>query len=148
MRIVENPRADLGIQDQFLAVAVRSKPAKKPSPRVTLRLTEDELVRLKKAAAGVSVSSYIRDKLFGRDVSLRKVRRRAPVKNEKCLAKILGKLGQSRIANNLNQIAYEANCGSLLMDEETEREIKLACARIAWIRVKLIEALGLEAKEK
>jgi len=58
-------------------------------------------------------------------------------------------LGNTRIANNLNQIAYEANCGSLLMDEETEKEIKLACAHIAWIRVKLIEALGLrEARAK
>lgn len=115
---------------------------------MTLRLTEDELDRLKKAAAGVSVSSYIRGKLFGKDVSLRKTRRRNPVKNDEALAQVLGKLGQSRIANNLNQIAYEANCGSLLMDEETEQEIKLACARIAWIRVKLIEALGLEVKGK
>ncbi len=148
MRATENPQADIGIQNQFLAVTGKAKPDKKPSPRVTLRLTEDELERLKRAAAGVSVSSYIRDKLFGKDVSLRKTRRRNPVKNEEALAQVLGKLGQSRIANNLNQIAYEANCGSLLMDEETEREIKLACARIAWIRVKLIEALGLEAKGK
>jgi len=59
---------------------------------------------------------------------------------------VLGLLGQTRIANNLNQIAYEANCGSLLMDEETENEIKMACAHIAWIRVKLIEALGLKVK--
>ena len=135
----------MALQDHFLAVSGQSKPDKKPSPRVTLRLTEEELERLKNAAAGVSVSSYIRGKLFGKDVSLRKTRRRVPVKNEEAIAQVLGKLGQSRIANNLNQIAYEANCGSLLMDEETEREIKLACARIAWIRVKLIEALGLEA---
>lgn len=148
MRVTENPQADMGVQDHFLAVRGQSKPDTRPSPRVTLRLTEDELDRLKKAAAGVSISSYIRDKLFGKDVSLRKTRRRNPVKNEEALAQVLGKLGQSRIANNLNQIAFEANCGSLLMDEETEREIKLACARIAWIRVKLIEALGLEVKGK
>ncbi len=69
---------------------------------------------------------------------------RVPVRSEEALAQILAKLGQSRIANNLNQIAYEANCGSLLMDEQTENEIKLACAHIAWIRVKLIDALGLK----
>ena len=62
------------------------------------------------------------------------------------LAQVLGLLGQTRIANNLNQIAYEANCGSLLMDEETENEIRMTCAHIAWIRVKLIEALGLKNK--
>ncbi len=71
-----------------------------------------------------------------------------PIRNQAALAQVLGKLGQTRIANNLNQIAYEANCGSLLMDKETEEEIKLACAQIAWIRVQLIEALGLKAKEQ
>ena len=94
------------------------------------------------------MSSYIRKKLFGRDASLRKTRSRVPVRDQKALAQVLGKLGQTRIANNLNQIAYEANCGSLLMDEETEQEIKLACAQIAWIRVKLIEALGIKVKGK
>lgn len=148
MSVRVNPQADMSIREHFLTARGQSNSDKKPSPRVTLRLTEDELDRLKKAAAGVSISSYIRGKLFGKDVSLRKTRRRNPVKNEKALAQVLGKLGQSRIANNLNQIAYEANCGSLLIDEETEREIKLACARIAWIRVMLIEALGLEAKGK
>jgi hypothetical protein len=48
------------------------------------------------------------------------------------------------MANNLNQIAYEANCGSLLMDQATEDEIKMACASIVWMRVKLIEALGIK----
>lgn len=128
--------------------AFQSSNAKKPAPRVTLRLTEEEYEKLMKAAEGVSLSAYIRKKLFGNDVSLRKTRSRVPVRDQEALAQVLGKLGQSRMANNLNQIAYEANCGSLLMDEETEHEIKLACAHIAWIRVKLIEALGLKAKDK
>lgn len=126
----------------------RRKSAKKKSPRITLRLTEEEHSKLTKAADGVSLSAYIRKKLFGNDVSLRKTRSRVPVRDQEALAQVLGKLGRSRIANNLNQIAYEANCGSLMMDEETELEIKLACAHIAWIRMKLIEALGLKAKSK
>ena len=123
-------------------------PRKKPAPRVTLRLTEEELETLKRAASGVSVSFYVRKQLFGKDVKLRKTRSRVPVKDQQALAQVLGKLGQSRIANNLNQIAYEANCGSLILDEETEDEIKIACAQIAWIRIQLIEALGLKAKGK
>ena len=71
-----------------------------------------------------------------------------PAKDREAIAQILGALGQSRIANNLNQIAYQANCGSLLMDEETDKEIKLACAHIAWMRVKLIGALGLKSGGK
>ncbi len=53
-------------------------------------------------------------------------------------------LGQTRIANNLNQIAYQANCGTLLLDDDTKLQIKETCAYIAFMRVKLIEALGLK----
>ena len=132
----------------FQAVSKPLEAKKKSSPRITLRLTEEEHAKLIKAAEGVSVSSYIRKKLFGKDASLRKTRNRVPVRDQQALAQVLGKLGQTRIANNLNQIAYEANCGSLLMDDETEQEIKLACAQIAWMRVKLIKALGIKVKGK
>ena len=94
----------------------------------------------------MSRSAYIRKCLFGKAAVPRKVRARVPVKDQEALAQVLGLLGQTHFANNLNQIAYEANCGSLLIDEETEKEIKLACAHIAWIRVILIEALGLKSK--
>jgi hypothetical protein len=136
------------INATFQSVSVKRKSARKHSPRVTLRLTEEELARLKRAAEGVSISAYIRKQLFGDQASLRKTRNRVPVKNQKALAQVLGKLGETRIANNLNQIAYEANCGSLLMDQQTEEELKIACAHIAWMRVKLIEALGLKASQE
>lgn len=132
----------------FQSVSIKRKSARKHSPRVTLRVTEEELDRLKRAAEGVSISAYIRKQLFGDQVSLRKTRSRVPVKNQKALAQVLGKLGETRIANNLNQIAYEANCGSLLMDQQTEEELKIACAHIAWMRVKLIEALGLKGSQE
>ena len=127
------------------AVASACQPKKK-APRITLRLTEEELEKLKNLSSGMSLSAYIRKCLFGKNTAPRKVRSRVPVKDQEALAQVLGLLGQTRIANNLNQIAYEANCGSLLIDEETENEIKLACAHIAWIRVKLIEALGIKNK--
>lgn len=133
-----------GFREAFQSASAKPKSKEKTYPRVTLRLTEDELARLKRAAEGVSVSAYIRKQLFGNDVSLRKTRSRTLVKNQEALAQVLGKLGETRIANNLNQIAHEANCGSLLMDQQTEQELKLACAYIAWMRVKLIEALGLK----
>ena len=130
-----------------VASASACKPKKKV-PRITLRLTEEELAKLKKLSSGLSLSGYIRDCLFGKNASPRKVRSRVPVKDQEALAQVLGLLGQTRIANNLNQIAHEANCGSLLMDEYTEIEIKKACAHIAFIRVKLIEALGLKDGSK
>lgn len=138
----------LSLKETFESVSVKRNMARRHSPRVTLRLTEDELARLKRVAEGISVSAYIRKQLFGDLASLRKTRSRVPVKNQKALAQVLGKLGETRIANNLNQIAYEANCGSLLMDQQTEEELKVACAHIAWMRVKLIEALGLKGGQE
>ncbi|MDD9911220.1 MAG: hypothetical protein OXR62_16250 [Ahrensia sp.] len=148
MRVMDQFSASASAKSYVGKPADQIRATKKATPRVTLRLTDEEHAKLIKAAEGVSLSAYIRKKLFGKDVSLRKTRSRVPVRDQQALAQVLGKLGQSRMANNLNQIAYEANCGSLLMDEETEEEIKLACAHIAWIRVKLIEALGLKVKSE
>lgn len=131
-------------QSSFATAAQTRQSDRNVSPRITLRLTEEENAHLRQLSAGTSISSYVRKCIFGQDVAPRKVRERVPVKEEQALAKILGSLGESRIANNLNQITYQANCGLLQMDEATEEEIKMACARIAWIRVKLIEALGLK----
>ena len=146
MRQTDTLKTKIGACQSFKKAAKPSKLSKKkyPSP-VTLRLTEDERVQLEKDADGSSLSAHIRWCVLKKGGA----RKNTPLKDRKALAQVLGLLGQTRIANNLNQIAYEANCGSLLMDEETEKEIKLACAHIAWIRVKLIEALGLrEARDK
>lgn len=134
---------NIGVKCQFENAVAPAK-SKQKYPRITLRLTSDELTQLQHLSSGISVSSYIRKCVFGANVASRKIRSRVPVKNQEALAQILGMLGQSRIANNLNQIAYQANCGSLLLDGATEDEIKMACAYIAFIRVKLIEALGLK----
>lgn len=136
------------IKNTYKTAAAHPIARKKPAPRLTLRVTEDELAQLKKSSIGISLSAYIRKCVFGKNTAPRKVRSRVPVKDQEILAQVLGLLGQTRIANNLNQIAYEANCGSLLMDQETEDEIKLACAHIAFIRVKLIEALGIKNRDK
>ena len=141
-------QTDIRIGQDFVSATKTQVNRKKPAPRITLRLTEEELAKLKNLSSGISLSAYLRKCVFGKDAAPRKVRSRVPVKDQEALAQVLGLLGQTRIANNLNQIAYEANCGSLLMDAETENEIKLACAHIAWIRVKLIEALGLKNGSK
>lgn len=136
------------ITSAYKAASALPVARKKPTPRLTLRVTEDELAKLKTLSSGISLSAYIRKCVFGKDTAPRKVRSRVPVEDQQALAQVLGLLGQTRIANNLNQIAYEANCGSLLMDQETEDEIKLACAHIAFIRVTLIEALGIKNRGK
>ena len=61
------------------------------------------------------------------------------------IAKIIGLLGQSRIANNLNQLAYHANVGALNFDEEAKVQIDEAYHMVVGLRAGLIEALGLKA---
>lgn len=128
----------------FKSAAKPAKPAKKYPAPITLRLTDEERAALKIAASGMSVSAYIRKCLFGADAVPRKRRSYVPVADQEAIARILSMLGQTRIANNLNQIAYHANRGTLLLDEATETEIRETCAYIAYMRVKLIEALGIK----
>ncbi len=137
---------DNSSKQAFKTASVSTAKKKKPSPRITLRLSEKEMAKLKYLSSGISLSAYIRKNLFGKDTSPRKVRSRVPVKDSPALAQVLGLLGQTRIANNINQLAHEANCGSLLMDEQTEEKLLEACAHIAWMRVKLIEALGVKSR--
>ena len=127
------------------AAKQRDKPKKnKPDCRITVRFTQDEQTQVKRNADGTNLSAHIRSCVLNRGG----LRKNMPAKDREAIAQILGTLGQSRIANNLNQIAHHANCGSLLLDEKTEQDINLACAHIAWMRIKLIEALGLKDGSK
>lgn len=126
----------------------KSKRGRKSTPRITLRLTESENNDLRERAGDLSVSSYVRECLFEEDTARRKRRSYRPVVDQQALAQVLSKLGQSRMASNLNQISYHANAGSLIVDEVTLDEINEAAATIAWIRVTLIEALGLKDQKR
>ena len=78
---------------------------------ISLRVTFEEKANLEKAAAGMSLSAFIRWKLF--DPSSPPPHRRGafPVKDHRALAQLLAMLGQSRLANNVNQLAKAANTG-------------------------------------
>jgi hypothetical protein len=115
----------------------------KTPPPISFRVTEDERERLEKAASGLSLSAYIRQCVFGEHTASRKVRNRAPIKDHAALARVLGLLGNSRIANNLNQLAKDANCGALRLDRETEAKITEAYSHVIAMRQELIRALGL-----
>ena len=121
----------------------KSKPANK-YPRITLRLSEEENALLRDLANGVTVSSYVRECLFGKDTNKRKTRSRyQPVADEQSLARTLAMLGETRIANNLNQLAHKANMGELKMSSSTLAQIEEAYDHIQAMRKALIKAIGL-----
>lgn len=150
MRQSDTLESKAGAFQPFRKAAKQSDRPKKKYPAPLTYRPKDEAERqsVLNAARGMSVSEYIRRCVHGADVAPRKRKARIPARDEQSLAQVLARLGQSRMANNLNQIAYHANCGSLAMDEATVQQINEACAHIAWMRVKLIEALGLKDKGK
>ncbi len=124
---------------------------KKHSAPFSIRFTDEERTRLEQAAGTHSLAAYIRLKLFTGDDAPTGRRRatkkpRQPSAELAVLGHMLGGLGQSRLANNLNQIAKAANMGTLPLGPELEEELWKACAEIQQMRVALIEALGVKSQ--
>ncbi len=117
-----------------------SKPT--PSP-FSLRLSSDERKRLERDAVGLSLGEYIRQRLFDESIPKRRTRSKYPVKDHKVLSQLLGELGATRLASNINQIAYAMNNGSFELTPKTKTAILEACADIYEIRRMLMKALGL-----
>lgn len=117
--------------------------ALKRTRTITCRVTEEEYERLERDAAGTSISDHMRACFFGDSAPVRRTRGKFPVKDHKLIAQLLAKLGDSRIANNLNQLARLANTGSLPVTPETEETLRLVCRYVADVRRLLLQALGL-----
>jgi hypothetical protein len=115
----------------------------RPLSPFTLRLTFEERAQLERDAAGLSLGAYVRLRVFDTTRSAPRRRGKFPVKDQKALASVLAILGQSRLANNINQLARAANTGSLAMTPDAEATLKGACRDIASIRHMLMVALGL-----
>jgi len=118
-------------------------PVKKPLSPFSLRLTPEERVQIEKDAAGMSLGAYIRSRLFDESLPKRRTRGKNPVKDRQALAQVLGAMGGSRLANNLNQLAKAVNTGSLPVTPETEEELRQACKDVQAMRRDLMIALGL-----
>lgn len=117
---------------------------RRPLHPLSLRVTFEEKANLEKAAAGMSLSSYIRWKLFDPWSPPPQRRGAFPVKDHRALAQLLAMLGQSRLANNVNQLAKAANTGSLAVTPDTEEALLTAVREVAHMRALLIQALGVD----
>lgn len=121
---------------------IQIRPARKrkrPSP-VSVRLDENEKAELKSKANGMPLGTFIKACLFG---GRSKYARQNSV-NREAVAQALGKLGQSRLASNLNQIAKAANLGTLPVTPDLTQDLNDACREVKALRRELVEALGLK----
>ncbi len=129
--------------DEFIEI-----PKKKYPAPFSMRFTEDERKTLEIAAAGRPLAAYIRWLIFKEEIPPARTRGNKPIKDHKELAKLLGALGQSRIANNINQLARAANSGSLPVNEDVRKALMEASSSVKWMRKALIRAIGLKAEDK
>nr|WP_321361382.1 plasmid mobilization relaxosome protein MobC [uncultured Hyphomonas sp.] len=120
------------------AVAARVPQTRRDAP-FSLRLSEEERVQLKASADGQPLGAYIKSRLF----SGAQYRSRARQVDREALGKVLGALGQSRISQNLNQIAKAANIGALPVTPELVEELHETCAELKSLRQDIMAALGL-----
>jgi len=132
--------------DEFLTAAKGealefAKPKPKPQHPFSIRLTQEERKRLEAEAKGKPLSVYIRERLLGDGAAPRKLRRK-PSADHALLSKVLGMLGQSRLANNLNQIAKAAHIGVIVLTPALIEQIEDACRDIRIMRDALLAALG------
>jgi hypothetical protein len=107
---------------------------------ISIRLTEEEKNRLTLEAGHLSLSDFVRFKLFGTEQSLR--RDPVPQTNARALAHVLAALGQSELAPTLREMMMAARVGALPVTDETERAIQMACAATVQMKANLLSALG------
>jgi len=115
----------------------------RPAP-FSLRLTPEERQQLEGQAGAMPLASYIKSVVLADDAPKYRALRKPPVAEQQLLAEVLARLGQTRHANNLNQIAKHLNQGTLVLDPELEEDIRAAIAEVAWMRVTLMRALGIK----
>lgn len=135
----------------FLPAASPELPRPRAAPKdrpFCLRLTREERERLEAAAGNNPLGAYVRERLFGEDAAPRRKRRRPSV-DHTGLAKVLGALGASRLASNLNQLAKAAKLGLLAgAAPEVIQQITDACDDIRTMRNALLTALGLSVEDR
>jgi hypothetical protein len=114
----------------------RSKP-------FSIRLTDAERRLLEERAGRQPVGLYVRNLALSSQTRSRRSSGHRPIPDTEALARVLGLLGNSAMADSLKRIADAAVLGTDVVDRETRRVIRRACDDIARMRYLLLKALGL-----
>ncbi|WP_274379239.1 type IV secretory system conjugative DNA transfer family protein [Rhodophyticola sp. CCM32] len=108
------------------------------TPPFSIRLNDEERAALERQAGSMPLSSYVKSVVFADEAPRHRKRRAMPEADQRLLAEILARLGASRSASNLNQIAKHLNQGTLVIDEDLEADLKQAIVDVAWTRVAIM----------
>ncbi len=111
---------------------------------IRLSQAQRDFIRQQAQRHGLKESQWVRKRLFQEEgLILPQHTLRVPLSHKKELAQILYLLGQSRMANNLNQIAKAVNMGTLVISPDAYHQIDESYHSIRWMRGALITGLGL-----
>ena len=111
----------------------------------SLRLTPQERALLAERAGQKSLGEYIRQTLFQTQTPTRRVRKPKPVQDHVALGQILGLMGQSHIAQNLEELKKAVQTGELIVPHEATASLHEARAEMQALRALLLQALGKAA---
>lgn len=114
---------------------------KKHAPPLSVRMTLAQKARLKQRAdaAGRTMGSFVRKLVF--DEAIPEIKERTPRGDMTLIGQLLGKIGASRIPNNLNQLAKAMHSGSLPVTPEVLQSVDAACKEIHEMNQLLHKAL-------
>ena len=123
-----------------------SAPPKKPTrPKpVSIRLSEAERAWLEREAGELSLSAFIRQRVFG---APRGLKDRA-ISDPEALGKALHLLAQAEIGKSLRLIAEAVAHGTLSLDAAVQEELVAACAAVQDTRRLLVVALGVRGARR
>ncbi len=124
-----------------ISVEHAPKPRRKTPPPFSLRLSDGERKYLNEQAGNQPLGAYIRSELLGDKAIKRRVLRKPQVNDQK-LALVLSALGESRLSQNLNQLAKHANMGTLDVSDNVNQQLEDACLAVVSMREVLLVALG------
>ena len=111
-------------------------------PPFSIRFSWEQRDKLDELAGDQSWGGYIKWLVFSKQAA----HKQAPaIQDRKALGRLLGALGKSRISSNINQLAKAANSGSLPVNEEVTKALNNAVRSIEWMKITLIEGMGLKA---
>lgn len=123
----------------------RTKPTKKRTPPLSVRISDDERALLESWAGRMPLGTYVKKRLFdGVDIKPRKARQRSVVEEYDLLARLLGTLGRTDAFRNLGKLIALVENDRLDLDDDDLQTILGACACITAMRRDLVEALGLK----
>jgi len=114
---------------------------------ISIRLTQEEIVELKRLAGSLSVSEYMRRQLFGDVANVKSENasemRLTPQARQKLLAQILMRLGQLDTVKNVNLLIESIETGLIYVSPEVLSEFSALHREIQNLRQDLLKALGL-----